>query len=347
MPDPTTTLPVAAAGARPRALQHIAEPLSVVLARHGLSSVGPDITIDALRPLSGIAGDLEGRGVLTYLSSARFASGLAGVTGVAVLTTEALAPLVPPGLSIVLTTDPPRDAFYAILGDAVRQGRYQRLPSRISPGARIARTATVEENVVVEEGASIGHGAVVLSNTYVGRDVVVKPNATIGGDGFETASPGGRRIVVPHAGGVWLAEGVEIGSSTCIDKGLFGDFSYLGAGTKVDNLVHFAHSAVTGPDCSLVACCEISGSVVLGGGVWVGPHVAINQGLRIGDCSYIGTGAIVTRHLPPHSLAYGSPAKIMAKVCACRSKLTFIGDRADCTNCGKQYRLVDDEVQLV
>lgn len=347
MPDPPTTLPLNAAGARPRALQHIAEPLSVVVARHGLSSVGPDITIDALRPLSGIAGDLEGLGVLTYLSSARFAAGLAGVTGVAVLTTESLAALVPPGLAIVLTADPPRDAFYAILGGAVRQGRYQRLPSRISPRASIARTATVEENVVVEEGASIGHGAVVLANTYVGRDVVIKPNATIGGDGFETASPGGRRIVVPHAGGVWLAEGVEVGSSTCIDKGLFGDFTFVGAGTKIDNLIHFAHSAVAGPDCSLVACCEISGSVVLGRGVWVGPHVAINQGLRIGDHSYLGTGAIVTRDVPAHSLAYGSPAKTMARVCACRSKLSFLDGRADCTTCGRQYRLTADEVVLV
>ena len=156
--------------------------------------------------------------------------------------------------------------------------------------------------------------------------------------------PAGGDEIVPHAGGVWLAEGVEVGSSTCIDKGLFGDFTCLGPGTKVDNLIHFAHSAVAGPDCSLVACCEISGSVVLGRGVWVGPHVAINQGLRIGDHSYLGTGAIVTRSLPAHSLAYGSPAKVMARVCSCRSKLTFMNGRAECKTCGKQYRLVDEEV---
>jgi UDP-3-O-[3-hydroxymyristoyl] glucosamine N-acyltransferase len=251
---------------------------------------------------------------------------------------------VPTGLSIVLTADPPRDAFYALLADAVRMARFERLPSRISPRANIARSATVEDNVVVEDGAWIGHGAVVLANTYVGRDVVIKPNATVGGDGFEIASPGGRRQIVPHAGGVWLAEGVEVGSSTCIDKGLFGDFTYLGPGTKLDNLIHFAHSAVAGPECSLVACCEVSGAVVLGRGVWVGPHAAINQSLRIGDNSYIGTGAIVTRHLPRHSLAYGSPAKVMAKVCSCRSKLNFVDDRADCGTCGKHYRLVDDEV---
>jgi len=60
---------------------------------------------------------------------------------------------------------------------------------------------------------------------------------------------------------------------------------------------------------SIIAGAEISGSVTLGDGVWVGPHAAINQGLHIAEHCYIGTGSVVTRNLQAHSLAYGSPAK--------------------------------------
>jgi UDP-3-O-[3-hydroxymyristoyl] glucosamine N-acyltransferase len=243
------------------------------------------------------------------------------------------------GNSALIVDGNPHDWFYSALAGAVENGNFERLQPFISPAAKVHKTAVIGENVHVEAGAVIGAGAVILPNTYIGANTVIKPNATIGGDGFENAIIQGRRSIVPHAGGVWLAEGVQVGSSTCVDRGLFGDFTFAGAYTTIDNLVHFAHSARTGQSCSLVACSEISGSVVLGDGVWLGPNVSVNQSLRIGDYCYVGTGAVVTRNLPAHSLAYGSPAKVAAQVCACRAKLQFEAGRATCAACGKRYQL--------
>lgn len=113
----------------------------------------------------------------------------------------------------------------------------------------------------------------------------------------------------------------------------------MGPHTTIDNLVHFAHSAKTGQDCSLVACSEVSGGVILGDGVWLGPNAAINQLLKIGDHCYIGTGSVVTRDLPSHCLAHGSPAKVAAQVCVCRSKISFENNLATCDKCGSHYRL--------
>ena len=45
--------------------------------------------------------------------------------------------------------------------------------------------------------------------------------------------------------------------------------------------------------------------------VWVGAHVVILPGLRIGKGSVIGAGAIVTRDIPPFSVAVGNPARII------------------------------------
>lgn len=318
----------------PRPLRMPRTLASVFASRHHLALDGPDRHIAALLPLSSIRSGME---AATYLSSERFASGLEGREGLVVITNRQLRTRVPAGNTAIVTDENPRDVFYTFLADAIESGHFERLKSYISPTAQIGKTAFVGEHVYVEDGAEVLPGAVVLPNSYVGPNVIVKPNATVGGDGFENATIRGRRRVVPHAGGVWLSEGVQVGSATCVDRGLFGDFTFLGPYSTVDNLVHFAHSARCGANCGLVACCEISGSCKLGDGVWVGPNASINQLLQIGDYCYIGTGSVVTKDLPPHTLAYGSPAKPAASVCACRAKIQFESGRATCANCGRKY----------
>jgi len=297
-------------------------------------------TLSDLAPSGGIA--------VTYLTSLRFAGFLRGGDDLAVVTRPELRQHLQTGNLALITKGDPHDVFYTAFAVAVEGGSFEKLKPFVSPAAKIHQGAVISGNVHIEAGAVIGAGAVILPNTYVGADVVIKPNATVGGDGFENAIISGRRAIVPHAGGVWLSEGAQVGSSTCIDRGLFGDFSFIGARTTIDNLVHFAHSARTGKNCSLVACSEISGAVVLGDGVWLGPNVSVNQSLTIGDHCYVGTGAVVTRNLPPHSLAYGSPAKVMAQVCVCRAKLRFENEAAVCGICGRSYRLnVEGQVQYV
>jgi len=324
-------------GEFPRQLRCRSLTLSQIASRHGVVLEGKDGEIQRFTTLSDLA-ELSGIAV-TYLTSQRFASLLREGDDVAVVTRPELRQHLKAGNIALIANGDPHDVFYTAFVGAVEGGNFEKLKPFVSPAAKIHSMAVISDNVHIEAGAVIGAGAVVLPNTYVGVDVVIKPNATVGGDGFENANIRGRRAIVPHAGGAWLSEGVQVGSATCVDKGLFGNFSFAGAHTTIDNLVHFAHSVRTGKNCSLVACSEISGAVVLGDGVWLGPNVSVNQSLTIGDHCYVGTGAVVTRNLPPHSLAYGSPAKVMAQVCVCRAKLEFENGVAACAICGKSYRL--------
>jgi UDP-3-O-[3-hydroxymyristoyl] glucosamine N-acyltransferase len=286
--------------------------------------------------------------VVTFLSSALYASELREGDAIAVITRAELKSSLKAGNVALITEGNPHDVFYTAFASVVEEGKYECLESYTSPKAKVHAMAAIAENVHIGAGAVIGAGAAILRNTYVGEGVIIKPNATVGGDGFENATIRGRHSIVPHAGGVWLSEGVQVGSSTCVDNGLFGDFSFAGACTTIDNLVHFAHSVRTGKNCSLIACCEISGAVVLGDGVWLGPNVSVNQGLVLGDHCYVGTAAVVTKNLPAYSLAYGSPAKVMAHVCACRAKLEFDNGFSTCRACGEKYRQdVDGQVQHV
>jgi len=303
---------------------------------HGMELVGADRPIEAFTLLS----TLRPR-ALGYLGSAEWLAQSDAVDDAILITTAALARQGHARNSYLVTAGDPRDTFYLLLTAAVREGRFPRLASHRSASARIAPSAVVGDNVHVDDNAEIGPNAVVFPNTYVGPDVVIKANATIGGNGFETAVVGGARRIVEHAGGVWLSRGVHVGSATCIDRGLFGDFTVLGEGTLVDNLVHVAHSVRVGRDCSLIACSEVSGSVTMGDGVWLGPSSAINPQVRIGDHAYLGTASIVTRNIPGNALAYGSPAKVHAQVCACRRKLTPHDGHASCP-CGRRWAVSDD-----
>jgi len=51
--------------------------------------------------------------------------------------------------------------------------------------------------------------------------------------------------------------------------------------------------------------------VKIGKGAWIAPGCIIIQGVEIGEKSIIGTGAVVTKSIPPNCLAVGVPAKVV------------------------------------
>lgn len=48
--------------------------------------------------------------------------------------------------------------------------------------------------------------------------------------------------------------------------------------------------------------------------VWIGMGVIVLPGVTIGEGSVIGAGAVVTKDIPPNTLAVGSPAKPIRKI---------------------------------
>lgn len=53
--------------------------------------------------------------------------------------------------------------------------------------------------------------------------------------------------------------------------------------------------------------------VRIGRGAWIGTRVIILPGVHIGEGSVIGAGSIVTRDVPPFSIAAGNPARVLRK----------------------------------
>jgi acetyltransferase-like isoleucine patch superfamily enzyme len=53
------------------------------------------------------------------------------------------------------------------------------------------------------------------------------------------------------------------------------------------------------------------GGIVLEEDVWLGAHVCVMDGVRIGKGSIVGAGAVVTQDIPPFSIAAGVPARVI------------------------------------
>ena len=55
---------------------------------------------------------------------------------------------------------------------------------------------------------------------------------------------------------------------------------------------------------------ESRGGVVIEDDVWLGANVIILDGVTVGTGSVIGAGSVVTKDIPPYSIAVGVPAKV-------------------------------------
>lgn len=59
---------------------------------------------------------------------------------------------------------------------------------------------------------------------------------------------------------------------------------------------------------------ETGKHITIGNDCWLGGGVIVCPGVTIGDCCIIAAGSVVTRDIPPHSLAAGNPAVVKREI---------------------------------
>ncbi|MDX2221416.1 MAG: UDP-3-O-(3-hydroxymyristoyl)glucosamine N-acyltransferase [Rhodospirillaceae bacterium] len=268
---------------------------------------------------------------LAYAAGREAAPALSATRAGACLVTPDLADHAPRASLILVCRDPrtafarAASAFYPMAGQAVS------MTSPIAPDARLAPDAVIEAGVVIGPGAEIGAGTRIGANTVVGPGVrvgarcrigaqvtlqycligdgvLIHPGVRIGQDGFGFA-PGAEGLMkIPQLGRVVIGNDVEIGANCTIDRGTLDD-TVIGAGTKLDNLVHIAHNVVVGRNCILVAQSGVAGSTVIGDGAMIGPQVGVLDHLTIGPGARIAGQSGVMRDVNAGETVMGYPAK--------------------------------------
>jgi UDP-3-O-[3-hydroxymyristoyl] glucosamine N-acyltransferase LpxD len=166
----------------------------------------------------------------------------------------------------------------------------------------IGPKTTFLANTVVYSNVSI------IGNTTIHANCTIGPNTVIGNQGFGGEWYENNKIIMmPHVGGVIIEKNVRIGTSNTIVAGTINP-TKVGAFTKFDDHVHFAHNCKTGEACFITACAQFSGRVTLGDRVWIGPNCSLMQGISIGNDAVIGLGSVVTKDVPIGTKVAGNPA---------------------------------------
>ena len=184
--------------------------------------------------------------------------------------------------------------------------------ARIAPTAHIGAQVVIEANVaigegvVIEPGCVIGHGAKIGADCHfharvtfragceIGARGIIHPGAVIGADGFGFANENGVWIKIPQTGRVLIAEDVEIGANTCIDRGALAD-TIIEEGVKLDNQIQIGHNCRIGAHTAMAGCVGVAGSAVIGKRCTFGGAAMVLGHLTIADNVHISSGSLVTR----------------------------------------------------
>ena len=201
----------------------------------------------------------------------------------------------------------------------------------VAPGVRFGTGVSVQPHAVIEEGASIGDGTVVGAHSYIGHEaqigsgclihprvaigfrcmigsrVILHSGVVLGGDGFGFELQNGRQVKILQIGIVQVDDDVEIGANSTVDRARFGR-TWIGEGTKIDNLVQIGHNVVIGKHCILCAFVGVSGSTKIGDYVTLAGQVGTVGHVEIGDGVIVGAQAGVSKSLAPKQIYMGSPA---------------------------------------
>ncbi|MEK6396780.1 MAG: UDP-3-O-(3-hydroxymyristoyl)glucosamine N-acyltransferase [Terriglobus sp.] len=219
----------------------------------------------------------------------------------------------------VVRVQDPRLAF-AIVADKLRP----------SVAATIATTAVIHATAHIGEGTSIGPGVTIGAGVHIGTECVIGPRvviedgvvigdrvriqagAVLGALGFGYArKPDGSYLIFPQQGALVIEDDVEIGANSTIDRGALEE-TRIGAGTKIDNLVHIGHNCRIGRNVIIAAQTGISGSsvvedgAILGGQVGLGEHATVGPGVILGG----GAGVLSGKKLfGAGQVFWGRPAR--------------------------------------
>ncbi|MEJ7911627.1 MAG: UDP-3-O-(3-hydroxymyristoyl)glucosamine N-acyltransferase [Chitinophagaceae bacterium] len=219
----------------------------------------------------------------------------------------------PPSKSLLLVANP-FEAYQTIV---------QHFRPILASSQALSDTASVGAGTVIMHGAVIGNHVRIGSNCIiypnvvigdhciVGSNCVIQAGSVIGSDAYYYNKKTDRPVHYKRmlsCGTVLLEDDVEIGAGCTIDRGVSGA-TIVGAGTKIDNLVHIGHDTVIGKNCLLAAQVGIAGATTIEDGVILWGQVGVSKTLTIGAGAEIYAQSGVAASLEGGKKYFGSPVQ--------------------------------------
>ena len=175
----------------------------------------------------------------------------------------------------------------------------------IMPGAYIGNNVTIGINCIIYPNV------VILDHCIIGDAVIIQAGTVIGSDAFYYNRKTNREIQykkMTSSGRVLIENGVEIGANCSIDRGVSHD-TIIGAGTKMDNLIHIGHDTVVGKNCLFAGQVGIAGATIIEDNVILWGQVGVSKTLTIGKDAIIYAQSGVKDSIAGGKVYFGSPVE--------------------------------------
>jgi acetyltransferase-like isoleucine patch superfamily enzyme len=185
----------------------------------------------------------------------------------------------------------------------------------------------------IVETEQIGEGTHIWAFTHVMNTVSIGRNCNIGEQCFiESGSAIGNDVTIKNGNMIWegvtLEDGAFVGPNVSFTNDLYPRSPRL----------RQAHARYSNKGWLVTTLVKQGASV--------GAGAIILAGVVIGEFSMIGAGAVVTRDIPPYSLALGNPARISGWLCQCGQPLKWQTQLVTCGYCGLCLIKNGDSIQV-
>ncbi len=186
-----------------------------------------------------------------------------------------------------------------------------------SESASIGEGSFVYPNVFIGNHVSIGKNCIIYPNVtimdhcIIGDNVIIQAGAVIGGNAFYYNTKKDREVwykKMPDCGRVIIEDFAEVGAGCTIDRGVSHD-TIIGAGSKLDNMIHIGHDTVIGKNCLIAAQVGIAGATTLEEGVTLWGQVGVSKTLTIRKNAVVLAQSGVGGDLEGGKIYFGSPVQ--------------------------------------
>lgn len=181
----------------------------------------------------------------------------------------------------------------------------------------VHESSYVDEGTEIGENTAIWHFCHILKGTHIGRQCRIGQNVVIG----------------PH---VTIGNNVKIQNNVSVYQGVtLEDDVFCGPSMVFTNVIT--------PRCAFPRNSDKDfAPTLVKRGASIGANATIVCGHTIGQHALIGAGAVVTKDVPAYAVVYGNPARQRGWACECGLILTFRTPLAECSECGRTYRQLND-----
>lgn len=215
----------------------------------------------------------------------------------------------PEGKALLVSDDPFRD--FNKLTEYFRP--FQTVSGPISETSKIGKDTIVQPNVFIGNNVHIGDNCLIHSNVsiydnaIIGNNVIIHAGTVLGADAFyyKTRPEGFDKL--KSGGRVVIDNNVEIGANCTIDKGVTGD-TFIGEGTKLDNLIQIGHDTIIGKNCLIASQVGIAGCVIIEDNVTVWGQVGMRSGITVKKGGVLMGKAGITKSTREDTIYTGNPA---------------------------------------